>query len=213
MSSAECAEVIVIDDDIRIQNALKRLLPAQGFKVRVFSSAKEFLENIDGELPGGCLLLDIEMPGMNGIELQALLFQRGIDIPVVFMTGRATVSRSVQAMKQGAVDFLEKPVDGQTLIDVIRNAVERSRKHFLEKQECLDLDQRFQSLSARERDVLRLVAKGLLNKQIAAELNIAEVTVKLHRARVMEKMQANSLAELIGMTVKMKLPPCSAPIR
>jgi FixJ family two-component response regulator len=213
MSSAECAEVIVIDDDIRIQNALKRLLPAQGFKVRVFSSAKEFLENIDGELPVGCLLLDIEMPGMNGIELQALLLQRGIDIPVVFMTGRATVSRSVQAMKQGAVDFLEKPVDGQTLIDVIRNAVGRSRKHFLEKQECLDLDQRFQSLSARERDVLRLVAKGLLNKQIAAELNIAEVTVKLHRARVMKKMQANSLAELIGMTAKIKLPPCSAPIR
>jgi RNA polymerase sigma factor (sigma-70 family) len=213
MSSAECAEVIVIDDDIRIQNALKRLLPAHGFKVRGFSSAKEFLENIDRVLPGGCLLLDIEMPGMNGIELQALLLQRGLDIPVVFMTGRATVPRSVQAMKQGAVDFLEKPVDGQTLINVIRNAVERSRRQLSEKQECLDLDQRFQSLSARERDVLRLVAKGLLNKQIAAELDIAEVTVKVHRARVMKKMQANSLAELSGMTVKMKLPPCSAPIR
>lgn len=213
MSSAECAEVIVIDDDIRIQNALKRLLPAHGFKVRGFSSAKEFLENIDRVLPGGCLLLDIEMPGINGIELQALLLQRGLDIPVVFITGRATVPRSVQAMKQGAVDFLEKPVDGQTLINVIRNAVERSRRQLSEKQECLDLDQRFQSLSARERDVLRLVAKGLLNKQIAAELDIAEVTVKVHRARVMKKMQANSLAELSGMTVKMKLPPCSAPIR
>jgi FixJ family two-component response regulator len=213
MSSAECAEVIVIDDDIRIQNALKRLLPPHGFKARAFSSAREFLENIDRVLPGGCLLLDIEMPGMNGIELQALLLQRGIDIPVIFMTGRATVPRSVQAMKQGAVEFLEKPVDGQTLIDVIRNAVERSRRQLSEKQECLDLDQRFQSLSARERDVLRLVAKGLLNKQIAAALHIAEVTVKLHRARVMAKMQASSLAELIGMTSKMKLPPCSAPVR
>lgn len=116
-------------------------------------------------------------------------------------------------MKQGAVDFLEKPVDGRTLIDVIRNAVERSRRQLSEKQECLELEQRLRSLSARERDVLRLVTKGLLNKQIAAELNIAEVTVKLHRARVMEKMQASSLAELIGMTAKMKLPPCSAPVR
>jgi FixJ family two-component response regulator len=205
-------EVIIVDDDIYVQRGLKRLLASCGFSTRIFGSAKEFFES-QAPLPAvGCLVLDIEMPGMNGMELQDRLQQRKISLPVIFITGHGTISRSVQAMQRGAVDFFEKPVDSQVLIEAIRQALARSRQQHADMQECLGLQQRFDSLSSRERDVLRLVLKGLLNKQIAAELGIVEQTVKAHRARVMEKMQANSLAELVRMTEMLRLAPCSAPI-
>ena len=212
MTDSRHEEVIIVDDDVYVQRGLKRLLASCGFSTRIFGSAKEFFES-SAPLPTvGCLILDIEMPGMNGMELQDRLEQRKISLPIIFITGHGTVSRSVHAMRQGAVDFLEKPVDSQVLIEAIRQALARSRRQHADMQECLGLQQRLDSLTPRERDVLRLVLKGLLNKQIAAELGIVEQTVKAHRARVMEKIQANSLAELVRMTEMLRLSPCSASV-
>ncbi len=160
----------------------------------------------------GCLLLDVQMPGLSGLELQAELQERGLRLPIVFITGHGTIPMSVQAMQQGAVDFLQKPFDSQTLIATIRKAIARCRQQATEEHECLNLEQRFASLSPRERDVFRLVVKGLLNKQIAFELRIVEQTVKVHRARLMQKMQAQSLAELVSMAETLRLPPCSSSV-
>ena len=212
MSLDRVAEIFIVDDDPLVQRALKRLLTTNGFPARVFCSAKEFLDQ-GAPMPAvGCLLLDVKMPGLSGMDLQAELKQRGVRLPIVFITGHGTVPMGVQAMKEGAVDFLQKPFDGQTLIAAIRKAVARSRKEIAEQNECLDLEQRFSSLSRRERDVFRLVVKGLLNKQIAYELGIVEQTVKVHRARLMSKMQADSLAELVRMAETLRLPPCSSSI-
>jgi RNA polymerase sigma factor (sigma-70 family) len=157
-------------------------------------------------------LLDIEMPGINGLELQAQLRKRGFRLPIVFITGHGTVPMSVEAMKQGAMDFVQKPFDSPNLIEIIRKAIARSRQNAIEQQECLDLAQRLESLSQREREVFQFVIAGFLNKQIAFELGITEKTVKVHRARVMEKMLANSLAELVQLAEKLRLPPCSSSI-
>jgi RNA polymerase sigma factor (sigma-70 family) len=212
MSHDSVAEVFIVDDDPSVQRALRRLLTTNGFPARVFCNAKEFLDQ-GAPMPAvGCLVLDVKMPGLSGLDLQAELKQRGLRLPIVFITGQATVPMSVQAMKQGAVDFLQKPFDGQTLIATIREAIARSRRQAAEENECLDLEQRFGSLSPRERDVFRLVVKGLLNKQIAYELGIVEQTVKVHRARLMDKMQADSLAELVRMAETLRLPPCSSSI-
>jgi FixJ family two-component response regulator len=212
MSLDRVAEIFIVDDDPLVQRALKRLLTTNGFPARVFCSAKEFLDQGALMPAGGCLVLDVKMPGLSGLDLQAELQQRGLRLPIVFITGHGTVPMSVHAMKEGAVDFLQKPFDGQTLIAAIRKAVARSRKEIAEQNECLDLEQRFSSLSRRERDVFRLVVKGLLNKQIAYELGIVEQTVKVHRARLMSKMQADSLAELVRMAETLRLPPCSSSI-
>jgi len=211
--SHDCvAEVCIVDDDPLVQRALKRLLTTNGFQARVFCSAKEFLDQ-GAPMPGiGCLVLDVKMPGLSGLDLQAELQQRGLRLPIVFITGHGTVPMSVQAMKQGAVDFLQKPFDSQTLIATIRKAIARSHQQAAVEHECLDLEQRFASLTLREREVFRLVVKGLLNKQIAAELGIVEKTVKVHRARVMQKMHADSLAEMVIMAQTLKLPPCSSSI-
>ena len=203
------AEVIIIDDDVYIQRALKRLLSTCGFSTRIFSSPREFFENQNLIPHVGCLVLDIEMPGINGLELQAQLNRRNILLPVVFLTGHGTIPRSVQAMKQGAMDFLEKPVDGYVLIDAIERAISNSQRQFEEKQVCLDIELRFSALSPREREVFGLIVQGLLNKQIAAELGIVEQTVKVHRMRIMEKMRASSLAELVSLAEKLRMPPCS----
>lgn len=212
MSHESVTEVFVVDDDPSVQRALRRLLTTHGLSVRIFCSAKEFLDQ-GTPLPAvGCLVLDVQMPGLSGMDLQAELQQRDLHLPIVFITGHGTVPMSVQAMKQGAVDFLQKPFDSQTLIATIRRAIARSRQQAAEEQECLDLEQRFASLSLRERDVFRLVVKGLLNKQIAFELGIVEQTVKVHRARMMDKMKADSLAELVRMAEMLRLPPRSSAI-
>jgi FixJ family two-component response regulator len=211
--SLDCvAEVFIVDDDPLFRRALKRLLTTNGFPARVFCSAREFLDQ-GAPMPAvGCLLLDVKMPGLSGMDLQAELKQRGLRLPIVFITGHGTVPMGVRAMKEGAVDFLQKPFDAQTLIATIRQAVARSRQEVAEQNECLDLEQRFCSLSRRECDVFRLVVKGLLNKQIAYELGIVEQTVKVHRARVMDKMQADSLSELVRMAETLRLPPCSSSV-
>ncbi len=206
------AEVIIVDDDPSVQRALKRLLTVHRLPARVYGSAQEFLDQGISVSPCGCLLLDIEMPGINGLELQAQLRKRGFRLPIVFITGHGTVPMSVEAMKQGAMDFVQKPFDSPNLIEIIRKAIARSRQNAIEQQECLDLEQRLESLSQREREVFRFVIAGFLNKQIAFELGISEKTVKVHRARVMEKMLANSLAELVQLAEKLRLPPCSSSI-
>lgn len=212
MADEIAAEVIIVDDDPSVQRSLKRLLTVHRLPARVYGSAQEFLDQGCPAPGSGCLLLDIKMPGINGLELQAQLRQRGFRLPIVFITGHGTVPMSVEAMKQGAMDFLQKPFDSPSLIEIIRKAIARSRQHAIEQQECLDLEQRLESLSQREREVFRFVIAGFLNKQIAFELGIAEKTVKVHRARVMEKMQANSLAELVQLAEKLRLPPCSSSI-
>jgi RNA polymerase sigma factor (sigma-70 family) len=211
--SLDCvAEVFIVDDDPLFRRALQRLLTTNGFPARVFCSAREFLDR-GAPMPAvGCLLLDVKMPGLSGMDLQAELKQRGLRLPIVFITGHGTVPMGVRAMKEGAVDFLQKPFDGQTLIATIQKALARSRQQVVEQNECLDLEQRFESLSPRERDVFRLVVKGLLNKQIAYQLGIVEQTVKVHRARLMDKMQADSLAELVRMAETLRLPPCSSSV-
>jgi FixJ family two-component response regulator len=206
------AEVIVVDDDPSVQRALNRLLSTHGFRVRSYCSARDFLDHC-GSVPAvGCLVLDVAMPGKSGLELQAELQRLGIRLPVVFITGHGTVPMGVQAMKYGAVDFLQKPFDSRALLDIIRKAVQSSREQSSQTLECQGLELRFLSLSEREREVYRLLIKGLLNKQIGAELGIVEKTVKVHRARLMEKMQAHSLAELIRMAETLRLPPCSSSI-
>jgi FixJ family two-component response regulator len=212
MSQDSVAEVFVVDDDPSVQRALRRLLTTNGLQTRIFCSAEEFLDQGASVPAVGCLVLDVQMPGLSGMDLQAELQQRGMRLPIVFITAQATVPMSVQAMKQGAVDFLQKPFDSQTLIATIRKAIARSRQDAAVEHECLDLEQRVESLSLREREVFRLVVKGLLNKQIAAELGVVEKTVKVHRARVMQKMHAGSLAELVIMAQALRLPPCSSSI-
>jgi len=210
MEQDSVAQVFIVDDDPSVQRALRRLLTTHGLPARIFCSAKEFLDQGASVPAVGCLVLDVKMPGLSGLDLQAELQQRGMRLPIVFITGHGTVPMSVQAMKEGAVDFLQKPFDSQTLIAAIRKAITRSRQQATEEQECRNLEQRFESLSPREREVFRLVVKGLLNKQIAFELRIVEKTVKVHRARLMQKMQAESLAELVTMAETLRLPPCSS---
>ena len=212
MNPDSVAEVFVVDDDPSVQRALRRLLTTNGLQTRIFCSAEEFLDQGASVPAVGCLVLDVQMPGLSGMDLQAELQQRGMRLPIVFITAQATVPISVQAMKQGAVDFLQKPFDSQTLIATIRKAIARSRQQAAVEHECLGLEQRVELLSFREREVFRLVVKGLLNKQIAAELGIVEKTVKVHRARVMQKMHAGSLAELVIMAQALRLPPCSSSI-
>ena len=190
--------VFVVDDAPSVRRSLKRLIQSAGFTVESFASAQEFLDHPRLDMPG-CLVLDLKMPGVSGLELQDEIARAGLDLPVIFLTGYGTVPASVRAMKAGAVDFLEKPVDDNTLLDVIHLAVERNRRARSEQAEIRKIQRRLESLSPRERQVFGLLITGMLNKQIAAELGTAEKTIKVHRARVMEKMQAGSMAELVRL--------------
>ncbi len=194
--------VFVIDDDASMRNAISRLLNAVGLKVRTFASAKEFLESKLPEVPG-CAVLDVKLPDLGGLDLQREMVERGIHIPVVFVTGHGDIPMSVQAMKAGAVEFLTKPFRDEDLLDAVRSGIERDCQGRKERAELAQLREGLAQLTQREREVMSLVVAGLLNKQIALRLGTSEKTVKIHRSHVMQKMQADSLADLVRMSQKL----------
>ncbi len=196
--SESSATIYVIDDEAEVCAGLSRLLRSAGWSVAAFTSAAEFLERLPA--PGvGCILLDVNMPGMSGPELHEHLRQLGLGIPVIFLTGQGSVPVSVQAMKRGALDFLEKPIDEDLLLAAIGNAVTQTREHEEKDHRIADWKARLGKLSTREREVMEHVIVGRLNKQIAADLGIAEKTVKVHRGRVMCKIGVRSLAQLVHL--------------
>jgi FixJ family two-component response regulator len=195
------ATVFVVDDDTSVRTALKRLIQSLGFKVETFDSAQAFLKHGPHDGPA-CLVLDVRMPGMSGIELQQQLTKAGLGLPIIFITGHGSIPLSVQAMKAGAVDFIEKPFEDQKLIDAINIAIKKNKKFRTEQAELKDIQRRDDSLTPREHEVFMLVVSGMLNKQIAFDLGLSEKTVKVHRARVMDKMKAKSLADLVRMAEK-----------
>jgi FixJ family two-component response regulator len=199
----EEATVFVIDDDTSVRDALKRLVASLGFKVRTFDSAQAFLEHSPHYGPA-CLILDVRMPGMSGMELQEQLIHAGLGIPIIFITGHGSIPMSVKAIKAGAVDFIEKPFDDQKLIDAINTALKEDEKFRIEQAHIKDIQCRVDSLTPREHEVFSQVVSGKLNKQIAFDLGMSEKTVKVHRARVMQKMKAESLADLVRMAEKVR---------
>jgi len=196
-SDIDCV-VFVIDDDESVRTSLKSLFESIGLHVQLFASADAFLRS---ERPNVacCLVLDVRLPGLSGIEFQSELAKAGLDIPIIFLTGHGDIPMTVQAMKAGAIEFLTKPCRDQELLDAVRLAIERHRARRKDGQHRSILRDQFASLSPREKEVVALVTAGLLNKQIAAELKISEVTVKMHRGNIMRKMQARSLADLVRM--------------
>ena len=199
------AVVFVVDDDSSIREAIKSLISLVGLRVETFGTAQEFLHSERPDLPG-CVVLDVELPGLSGLDLQRELAAHGIKLPIIFITGYGDIPMSVRAMKAGAPEFLTKPFRDQDLLDAIQQALERdraARQHF---REIAELRKRFDGLTSREREVMSLVVAGWLNKQIGFELKISEVTVKIHRGRVMNKMGAQSVAELVRMTDRLEIP-------
>ena len=192
--------VFVVDDDQAMRNSLKWLIESVGMQVETFDSAQAFL---DAYYParGGCLLVDVRMPGMSGLELQAYLTRREIGIPVIIITGHGDVSMAVKAMKVGAVDFIEKPFDDEELLNSIRNALQHDQKQRALRAQRSDIAARVAELTPREHEVMTLVTDGKSNKEIAAELGVSAKTVEVHRARMMDKMRADSLAELVRMAL------------
>lgn len=190
--------VFVVDDDESVREAVRRLIASVGLKVETFGSTREFLDGQRPEAPS-CLVLDVRLPDVSGLELQRDLAAANVHIPIIFITGHADVPMTVRAMKAGAVEFLTKPFRGQELLDAIQDAIAKDRVAWNERAQMADLRARYNSLTPREKEVLMLVASGLLNKQIGAELGTSELTVKTHRGRVMQKMGADSLADLVRM--------------
>ena len=188
--------VLVIDDDVSMRRALTNIFESIGLKVEVFASAPEML---DSKLPdvASCLVLDIRLPGLSGLDFQTELAKANIHIPIIFMTGHGDIPMTVRAMKGGAVDFLTKPFRDQDMLDAVVMAIERDRKRREVEKVVANLNALFETLTSREREILALVASGLMNKQIAAELGLAEITVKIHRGHIMKKMGARSLADLV----------------
>ena len=191
--------VFVVDDDVWIRESLQTLLRDEGWHSETFASAQEFLDRPRAFIPS-CLVLDISLPGINGLELQKRVAVERADMPIIFITGHGDIPMSVGAMKAGAVEFLTKPFNDEVLLTAIRQALERSRQALAQETKIQELLDRYASLTPRERDVMRLVVSGLLNKQVAGELGITESTVKAHRGQVMQKMKANSVADLVKMT-------------
>jgi len=192
------AVIAIVDDDPWVREGLSSLIRSAGWRVKTFASAQEFLAGPGAEAPS-CLVLDLQLPGLSGLDLQKRMAEGGLEIPIVFLTGHGDIPASVQAMKAGAVEFLTKPVDEQKLFQAIQEAIERDRHSRQRHAELHEVRERYQSLTGREQEVMQQVVSGLLNKQIAGELNITEVTVKFHRGHIMRKMRADSLADLVRM--------------
>ena len=194
--------VFVVDDDASMRDAISRLLNAVGLTVQTFASARAFLNRRLPDVPG-CVVLDVRLPGLSGLDLQREMVERGIHIPVVFITGHGDIPMSVQAMKAGAVEFLTKPFRDQDLLDAVRSGIQLDRQGRKERAELAELRDGLRQLTPREREVMSLVVAGLLNKQIALRLGTSEKTIKIHRSQVMRKMRASSLADLVRMSQKL----------
>jgi FixJ family two-component response regulator len=201
--------VFVVDDDISVRESLEALIRFEGLEVQTFSSAQDFLARPRTFAPS-CMVLDVSLPGLNGLELQKRVSVEQRDMPIIFITGHGDIPMTVQAMKAGAVEFLTKPFADHVLLNAIRNAVDRSRAVIARDEELRSLKERYAQLTPREREVMGLVVVGSMNKQIAGDLGISEITVKAHRGCMMRKMNAESLAELVTMATRLRLPRPSA---
>jgi FixJ family two-component response regulator len=197
--------VFVVDDDVSVRESLELLIQNEGWQAETFASAQEFLERPRAALPS-CLVLDVSLPGLNGLDLQRQVSSERNDLPIIFITGHGDIPMTVRAMKGGAVEFLTKPFNDEVLLNAGRQALDRSRIALGEEAQIEELRKRYASLTPRERQVMALVVSGLLNKQIGAELGISEITVKAHRGQVMHKMKADSVASLVKMAARLGIP-------
>ena len=203
MNTEDPPVVFIVDDDVSVRRSIQDLLASVALHSQAFATPQEFLDSKRADSPG-CLVLDVRLPGMSGLDFQRALAEAGVNLPIIFITGHGDVPMSVQAMKLGAVEFLMKPFRTQELLDAIQQALDRDRKLREGRREIAELRQRHETLTAREREVMDLVVSGLLNKQIAIRLGTVEHTVKIHRAHVMQKMQADSIASLVRMADTLK---------
>jgi FixJ family two-component response regulator len=197
--------VFIVDDDISVRESLELLIQTEGWQTQTFASAEEFLARPRAGVPS-CLVLDVNLPDLNGLELQRRIAGDRIHMPIIFVTGFGDIPMTVQAMKAGAIEFLTKPFGDEVILSAIRNAIQRSRAALGREAEMHDLRECYASLTPREQEVMALVVTGMLNKQVGDELDISEITVKAHRGKVMNKMKADSLADLVNMASRLRLP-------
>jgi FixJ family two-component response regulator len=207
--SSDQPVVFVVDDDASIRQALARLFQSVKLQAEVFASAQEFLQSKRPDVPG-CLVLDVRLPGLSGLDFQAELTKADVRIPIVFITGHGDIPMTVRAMKAGAVDFLAKPFRDQDLLDAVATAIQRDQTRREQENTVADLKAHFASLTAREREIMALVASGLMSKQIAAQIELSEITVKVHRSHIMKKMEARSVADLVRMAEALGVKPATS---